>query len=161
MSVHADRLELLLPADAPEGPGRVRARVRDDVGNEAARELVVAIVGVPYVPPEPPPTLVRPGWPAPRRRRPRERVVRGRSRVRARSRVRVAPARRVRTRLMATSHARLVAGPPPNTAVVLLRSRDRLAIGRAAASGELRVRSRATVRRRDGGDDEALLLGLL
>jgi hypothetical protein len=118
LSVYADRLELVLPADASDGPATVRARVRDDVANEAIRELVVVITGVPYVPPQTPPTPARPGWPVPRRpREQREHVVQVRSRVRARSSARVGATRRSRERLVVVGHARL-AGPRRATPLV-------------------------------------------
>jgi hypothetical protein len=159
LSVYADRLELVLPADASDGPATVRARVRDDVGNEAIRELVIVITGVPYVPPQTPPTPARPGWPQPRRRREqREHVVQVRSRVRARSSARVGATRRSRERLVVVGHARL-AGPRRATAVVIVRSRALLEQERVAVSA-LRASSRATIHRR-GGDDDALLLDLL
>lgn len=49
MDVFPTILTVTLPDDSPEGAATVRAHVIDDVGNEAIRELVVAISGVPPV----------------------------------------------------------------------------------------------------------------
>lgn len=59
MSVGDGVLEVLLPADTPEGP--VTLAAFDDVGNEAVYPALLVLAGVPYVPPEP-----SPGPPPPR-----------------------------------------------------------------------------------------------
>jgi hypothetical protein len=159
MTVGPTTLEALLPPDTPEGAATVR--VRDDVGNELVDAALLTLVGLPYVPPVPPPIQApRPGWPLarpPRRRR--EHVVQTRSRARVRSATQVSVTRRSRQRqaigLRSGGHARVTIA----TAVAVI-SRTRLD-QRHAVTSVARLRSRATVRRRDGGDDEALLLGLI
>jgi hypothetical protein len=84
MQVFPDTLRVSLPMDIPEGPATVRAFVRDEVGNEAYRTLVVLLSGT-----LPPPPTVSPfqGGGLPRRRiivKPRH-VTSSRSAVRARA----------------------------------------------------------------------------
>jgi hypothetical protein len=160
MDVLGDRLELLLPADAYNGPATVRALVRDDVGNQATRELVVAITGVPYTPPEPPTPPPAPGGggrPRPARERSRRRV-QSRSRLRTRSAA-VATVRRRSHAVTAVDSSAAIAGARRGRTVVAVASRNAVRHERSVSTA-VAASSTAIVRRRDGEEFEALLLDL-
>lgn len=157
-------LETLLPPDTPDGNATIRALVRDDVLNEATRTLVIQLTGtIVVVPDAPAPT---PGFPArtprPRRRRVAPTVVTTRSRARA----------------VVTTRHRGDTGSYRAIAVLRYESASSADIRRSSRAGasssstthvtvpvsraSSRTVSRATIRRGDGGDLEALAaLGLI
>lgn len=156
MNVLADALEVLLPADTPEGQATVAAA--DDVGNAAT--TIVLLQGVPFV--EPVQVQTTPGVPGlrtTRRRRTRGATLRSRSRAHAGARARTT-----------SDHAELATAVPSSTADVFTSSRRSssaagiatvriLAAGAHATSAQ--TVTRGTVERRDGPDTEAALLELL
>lgn len=177
LTVHADRLEALLPADTPQGNATVRALVRDDVLNEATRTTVVSLTGG-IVEPEPTPTPVPHvgGMPQDRRRVDRQAVY-DRSTAVARSRSHVVATSRTRdtatTRTHTTIRRRRIPAPIPappeivpviwrdgSTAVVTSRSRINAGTVRGTRHSPAKATSRHRVRRADSPDVEALILDL-
>lgn len=162
MTIEADRLSVLLPADTPNGVSWIH--VSDDVLNEAPRQAV-NIAGTIVVPPPEPPSL--PG--VPQRGQPILHPVqtpqtrRSRSRGVARSRASTSRSpRRARTGAVASSRSmihrsRTMKSRASEVRSVARTSSMQICIVRAVAS------SSATTQRRDGpGEEEVmLLLGIL
>lgn len=155
-------LEALLPPDTPNGNATIRAVVRDEVLNQATRALVVHLTGV-IVTPEPTTAPESPGWPVtPRARRPAgPKVITSRSRARG-----VAPmrhswgTRRYLATGVASSAQAISTSASTSSRATAAAGGVHLAHHVAAASS--RAVSRGTVRRRDGGDLEAMVaLGLV
>lgn len=70
-TLFSNRIEVLLPADAPAGVATVQLDVKDDVGNAATRTTTVLLSGAPAAPPPAPPAQETTGFPrvpAPRQR---------------------------------------------------------------------------------------------
>lgn len=163
LSVLADRVEGYLPPTISGGEATLIATTRDEVDNEAT-----VTIGIPILSPTgPPPSVprvgpgVRPSAPPARRRdHPERRTVRSSSRVRVTSRSTIHRSPIVtRSRVESTSRSAVRAA---------LEQRGRL---ETSSSSRLEVRvypgtavrtsSSHRVRRREGPDEEALLLDLL
>lgn len=161
MTQGTGRLFVDLPPTFPDGPATVTAIARDEVWNEATFEIQVTIEGALPEPPSHAPLVQGPGgahrevqlpevhsWPP--------------SRVRART------SYTVRRRAPLTpSRSRVLSGPDRSRAVLTsrtaLRSRSSYALTHSGAwpKGRLGLRSSAEVLRRDGPEDEAVLLDLI
>lgn len=155
-------LEALLPPDTPNGNATIRAVVRDEVLNQATRALVVHLTGV-IVTPEPTTAPESPGWPVPTpraRRRPAH-VVRSRASARARTRLEtVSASGRYLATGVASSAQAISTSASTSSRAIAAAGGVHLVHHVAAASS--RAVSRGTVRRRDGGDLEAMVaLGLV
>lgn len=157
-------LEALLPADTPDGNATVRALVRDDVLNEATRTRTIHLTGTIVVPETP---ATQPAWPGGGRRvtpRPRRRIshtVTSSSRARGRSTFESRQSSRYLATGVASSSQRMSVGSPVSSSRAIATVGGRH-LAELVASDSSRAVSRATVRRRDGGDLEALAaLGLI
>lgn len=163
-TLFSNRIEVLLPADAPAGLATVQLDVQDDVGNAATRTTTVLLSGAPAAPPPAPPSQYEttpsfPRVPAPRRPSPTPAPQRheGRVRVATRSSSSVKARRQdasqiettvstyVRARAQSAESSRL--GPRTLTTV------------RASASHTAKIGARATSDRRRR--DDPVLLALL
>lgn len=162
MEIAADRLTLLLPADAPDGVSWIH--VYDDVLNPVPRQAV-NIAGVIVVPPEEPPAF----GPGPRSRRGsfhpdrvETRIVRSRSRGVARSRTRTSRTTNVRSRVIATSRSMILRSRTMKSRGVL-RSTARTSTAITYGGGMVQRPRQTIVRRQDGPDetDALVALGLL
>jgi hypothetical protein len=157
LTVAAGELRVMLPADTPQGTASVR--VRDDVGNERTYPALVALQGAIVVPPPAPTPVPRTGGPPRRAARQRSRVIRHTSRVVARSACAVRARARHRTTVVAVARTaadcsvqcltRITPTTTSRLQSVLSPGRRHALIG---AGVEL------AVRRRDGPDQELLLL---
>lgn len=164
MLVEPGRMSVLLPADTPAGWATVSAQLVDDVGNQDTAATSVLLRGA-VVPPVPRPA---PGWPAPAPQ--------------------LAPTRTVTTsgRLLVVGRTAVDRSPAATTSMLLVRSNTRRRVAPtlaprwrlvseatvelvssstvAAADGRRRALSMSSatrIRRREGTEEEALLLGLL
>jgi hypothetical protein len=159
MLVRADRLEALVPYDAPTGRARITARLLDDVGNQATAELALDVAG--GVGPAPAPTALPRVQPSPGRSRPEaptpEREVRVRTRAVASSSSRVTARREGRTTVTGSSRAR-VRTAHAGRSIATASSRGRLVGGSDVLQSTAVATSRGGVVRRDMGDELALLL---
>lgn len=160
MEVQADRLTVLLPADAPDGVSWIHAY--DDVLNPTPRQAV-NIAGVIVVPPDEPPAL----GPGPRARgshpeRVETRVVRSRSRAVATSRTRTSSTTRTRSRVIADSRSMIHRSRTMKSRGVL-RSTARTSTAITYGGGMVQRPRQTIVRRQDGPDetDALVVLGLL
>ena len=155
-------LEANLPVDAAAGWATVRARLVDDVWNEATRALPVRIAGVVVTPePDRTPAGGLPGR-ARRRARPDARTLRVRSRVHATSSSRARALERSYVGIAVASSPGRLSAMTDSTDAVSIMSRAALTSSRAVGRDSTRTLSReGTVTRRDGPDAEALLLDLI
>jgi hypothetical protein len=156
-------LEVLLPPDVPDGNATITALLRDDVLNETTETLVLYIASTVILPePEPP----APGFPARPRRRPRRlapTVVATRSRTRARARaIATSGPPRAKPAIAVVSYAQRVVAELAQLARAGVTQSELRHVDVPVAHVSSRTVSRVTVRRRDGGDLEALTaLGLI
>jgi hypothetical protein len=154
-------LEALLPADTPDGNATISALVRDDVLNEATRTRTIHLTGTIVVPETP---ATPPAWPGrrvtPRPRRRISHTVASTSRGRARSIDKSRNTHRYLATGVASSSQRMSGGQASSSSSIARAGGRHLA--ELVAVDSSRAVSRATVRRHDGGDLEALAaLGLL
>lgn len=162
LTVLPDRVEGLLPPAITGGLGSVLLTVLDDLGNEAVRELKIQVVSpVGGVPARTGPGIVPTAAPGPRL--PQEVIVR--SRLPVLSGTVAVAAVAVSSDSRQTSRTS-VERSFPTPLVRLTRSQLRAPAGAAAvvripARSQLRVAGGGRVLRRDGQDEEALLLALV
>jgi hypothetical protein len=163
MTIEADRLSVLLPADTPNGVSWIHAS--DDVLNEAPRQAV-NIAGVIIVPPPEPPQVPGP----PQRARPsihpdrvETRTRRSRSRGVARSRASTSRSpRRARTGAISTSRSMILRSRTMKSRPGEVRSAARTSVTLSHGTHGWGSSSAVTHRRDGPGEEEAmLLLGIL
>lgn len=160
-TVFGDRVEVLLPPDAPAGLATVELDVLDDVGNAATRTHVVLLGGVAPPPTEPVSSLPRPSSRPARRRRqaPQRHEVRSAITTRSESSIVAhhATVGQIATRVSTYVLAR--AESPESAEVSRLVQRTLTTVRhRAYAPSQVGVRATADRRRRD---DPALIALLL
>lgn len=162
MSVLPDRLEVLLPYDAPPR-GTITAVAVDAVDNLASYTLDVALVGGVGAPPTPIAdrgNAPMPTGPSRRTSERQERRIDSRSRARSSSTTRVAGRQAHRSRIVGRS-SDAARSSLRSSSRAIASSRVRLATGgRLGTAGATSSRIEV-VRRRDGQEIEALLLDLL
>lgn len=151
--ISSDRITVDIPANAPEGPAVLTAKLRDDVGNEALATLDIHVTGV--IVPGPPPVPVLPGLPEIETKRTRCTAL-TRSRYRLAVRTRLASQATIRSR---TRIARRPALSSPSG--VSVRSSGRVR-AHATASSRLQFTDRWTITKRpEGPETEAAVVALL
>lgn len=163
MSVLPDRLEVLVPYDAPP-QGTITAVAVDDLDNLASYALVVSLVGGVGAPPTPIAdrgNAPMPTGPSRRTSERQERRIDSRSRARTSSTTRVAARRRDHTTVAGRS-VDAVRSRSADRSLALATSRVRAIAGHGHRHPPGTTGSRIEViRRRDGQEIEALLLDLL
>lgn len=157
-------LEVALPPDTPNGNATIVAHVRDEVLNEADRQVVVALVGTVVIP-EPESEPQTPGWPVrPRRPQPtpaQTKTVRSRTRLRPSAATRIGTYSPQPTTAIASSSTRTGAAAASRAGWHLEARARTTSSAKVSRDSTLELSSRATVGRRDGPSIEALLLDLL
>ncbi len=152
-------LEVLLPADTPAGLATITALVDGETYT-----LGVPLTGTVIAPEEQPRPSPPPGRPRPKPRQPQRMTKHSQTRLAVRSSTRVRAVQDSRTTLPAwTSSAAVQPEIPVRTSTAIeMRTRTSVRSGRRRSSSAWpQPQSRVAVKRRDGRDVEALIVGLL